>query len=127
MDHITLKIVFFQALRNFSHVSLGTELTASSQSSQTRPTQAKLYTALSAQMQLKLQISKDVKVLVPVLYQRGNYPTRAHQKTHIQSPLKYGIIKYKHIANFYNNHWNQQMVSYFFSYLAVGCAFGRCT
>lgn len=100
---------------------MGTELRATSQGSKTGPTKAKLYIALSAQMQLKLQISKDVKVLVSNLHQRGNYPTRALQKTRIQLPLKYGIIKYKRIANFYNNPWNQQTLSDHYYFFLFGC------
>ena len=47
-DHIAPKILLFQALRNFSHISMGTKLRVTSQGSKTRPTKAKLYIVLSA-------------------------------------------------------------------------------
>lgn len=70
-DHITLKILLFQALKNFSHISMGTEMKVNSHGSKKRPTKAKLYILFFFQMQFKLEISKNVNVLVSILHELG--------------------------------------------------------
>lgn len=72
-DRITLKILLFQALKNFFHISMGTEMKVNSHGSKTKPTKAKLYILFFffSQMQFKLGISKEVNVLVSTLHQLG--------------------------------------------------------
>lgn len=60
---------------------MGTEMKVNSHESKTMPTKAKLYILFSPrQMQFKWKISKDVNVLVSILYQLGNYSTIAFKK-----------------------------------------------
>ena len=50
----------------------------------------------SPQMQFKLEISKDVNVLVSILHQLGNYPTRDFKKNmRMDYILKYEITTFK--------------------------------
>lgn len=66
-------------------MSMGTEMKGNSHGSKTRPTKAKLYIFFFfPQMQFKLEISKDVNVLVSILHQLGNYPTTDFRKNNMQ-------------------------------------------
>lgn len=50
------------------------------------------------QMQFKLEISKDVNVLVSILHQLENYPTRDFKKnTCMDDILKYEITTFKNV------------------------------
>lgn len=77
-DHVAPKILLFQALRNFSHISMGTELRVTSQGSKTRPMKAKLYIVLSSQAQLKLPKRRQLL---------SSYSTPARERT-FWSPSK---------------------------------------
>lgn len=70
-------------------------------------------------MQFKLEISKDVNVLVSILHQLGNYPTTDFRKNNMQGwhfKTRNNYI-WKFIADFHINYLNQRKMAntFFFS------------